>query len=81
MLSPVKVCEESEVTTNIQLYEIKQMSFTIKLYLKNATSLTNTFYLNGAFVYRFEDTRFSFLEEEFDSPMRYKVTPIKLIWG
>lgn len=36
---------------------------------------------NGAFVYRFEDTRFSFLEEEFDSPMRYKVTPIKLIWG
>ena len=33
VLSPVKVCEESEVTTNIQLYEIKQMSFTIKLYL------------------------------------------------
>ena len=52
VLSPVKVCEESEVTTNIQLYEIKQMSFTIKLYLKNVTALTNTFYLNGAFVYR-----------------------------
>ena len=43
MLSPVKVCEESEVATNIQLYEIKQMSFTIKLYLKNDTALTNTF--------------------------------------
>jgi hypothetical protein len=43
VLSPVKVCEESEVTTNIQLYEIKQMSFTIKLYLKNVTALTNTF--------------------------------------
>ena len=49
VLSPVKVCEESEVTTNIQLYEIKQMSFTIKLYLKNVTALTNTI-LNGAFV-------------------------------
>ena len=45
VLSPVKVCEESEVTTNIQLYEIKQMSFTIKLYLKNVTALANTFYL------------------------------------
>ena len=43
MLSPVKVCEESEVATNIQLYEIKQMFFTIKLYLKNDTALTNTF--------------------------------------
>ena len=43
MLSPVKVCEESEVATNIQLYEIKQMSFTIKLYLQNDTALTNTF--------------------------------------
>ena len=43
MLSPVKVCEESEVATNIQLYETKQMSFTIKLYLKNDTALTNTF--------------------------------------
>jgi hypothetical protein len=43
VLSPVQVCEESEVTTNIQLYEIKQMSFTIKLYLKNVTALTNTF--------------------------------------
>ena len=43
VLSPVKVCEESEVTTNIQLYEIKQMSFTIKLYLKNVTALANTF--------------------------------------
>lgn len=43
MLSPVKVCEESEVATNIQLYEIKQMSFAIKLYLKNDTALTNTF--------------------------------------
>lgn len=43
MLSPVKVCEESEVATNIQLYETKQMSFTIKLYLQNDTTLTNTF--------------------------------------
>ena len=43
VLSLVKVCEESEVTTNIQLYEIKQMSFTIKLYLKNVTALANTF--------------------------------------
>ena len=43
VLSPVKVCEESEVTTNIQLYEIKQMSFTIKLHLKNVTALANTF--------------------------------------
>ena len=43
VLSPVKVCEESEVATNIQLYETKQMSFTIKLYLKNDTALTNTF--------------------------------------
>ena len=43
VLSPVKVCKESEVTTNIQLYEIKQMSFTIKLYLKNVTALANTF--------------------------------------
>ena len=43
MLSPVKVCEESEVATNIQLYETKQMSFTIKLYLQNDTALTNTF--------------------------------------
>ena len=43
VLSPVKVCEESEVATNIQLYEIKQMSFAIKLYLKNDTALTNTF--------------------------------------
>ena len=42
-VSPVKVCEESEVTTYIQLYEIKQMSFTIKLYLKNVTALANTF--------------------------------------
>ena len=46
VLSPVKVCEESEVTTNIQLYEIKQMSFAIKLYLKNDTALTNTFFIN-----------------------------------
>lgn len=45
MLSPVKVCEESEATTNIQLYEIKQMSFAIKLYLKNDTALTNTFFI------------------------------------
>ena len=43
MLSPVKVCEESEVATNIQLYETKQKSFAIKLYLKNDTALTNTF--------------------------------------
>ena len=43
VLSPVKVCEESEATTNLQLYETKQMSFTIKLYLKNDTALTNTF--------------------------------------
>ena len=43
VLSPVKVCEESEATTNLQLYEIKQMSFAIKLYLKNDTALTNTF--------------------------------------
>ena len=45
VLSPVKVCEESEVATNIQLYETKQMSFTIKLYLKNDTALTNTFFI------------------------------------
>ena len=44
VLSPVKVCEESEVTTNIQLYEIKQKSFAIKLFLKNVTALTNTFW-------------------------------------
>jgi hypothetical protein len=44
VLSPVKVCEESEVATNLQLYEIKQMSFAIKLYLKNDTALTNTFF-------------------------------------
>lgn len=43
MLSPVKVCEESEATTNIQLYEIQQKSFAFKLYLKNDTALTNTF--------------------------------------
>jgi hypothetical protein len=43
VLSPVKVCEESEVTTNKQLYEIKQKSFAIKLFLQNVTALTNTF--------------------------------------
>ena len=43
VLSPVKVCEESEVTTNKQLYEIKQKSFAIKLSLQNVTALTNTF--------------------------------------
>ena len=42
VLSPVKVCEESEVTTNIQLYEIKQMSFAIKMLLQNEAALTNT---------------------------------------
>ena len=74
VLSPVKVCEESEVTTNIQLYEIKQMSFTIKLYLKNVTALTNTFFKMARSSIG-EDTRFSFLEEGFDSPTRYKVQP------
>ena len=36
--SAVKVGEESEVATNIQLYEIKQMSFTIKLVLQNESA-------------------------------------------
>jgi len=36
--SAIKVGEESEVATNIQLYEIEQMSFTIKLVLQNESA-------------------------------------------
>jgi hypothetical protein len=36
--SAIKVGEESEVATNIQLYEIEQMSFTIKLILQNESA-------------------------------------------
>ena len=47
MQSAVKVGEESEVATNIQPYEIKRMSFTIKLALKNESAFTmlHTIYL------------------------------------
>ena len=45
--SAVKVGEESEVATNIQPYEIKRMSFTIKLVLQNesAFAMLHTIYL------------------------------------
>jgi len=35
------VCEESDYGTNIQLYEIKQMSFAFKVLLKNVIAITN----------------------------------------
>ena len=49
------VCEESETTTNIQLYEIKQMSFAIKLNVKYNPAITNTF---NAFVAQLVEQRF-----------------------